>query len=303
MGNRVLRIIGLGLGAFALQFTAACSTLGGDGGASTRSSAPSPALWRVADKDTTIYLFGTVHALPRDLVWYEPHIARALEASSQLVTEVDAAEAAKMPDLVAAKAVLPEGQTLRSLMSEEDRQAYDEVLVSLGLPVQSFDAYKPWFAAITLSLLPILNAGYETESGVEEVLLSKIHPDTTRHALETVEYQLDLFDQLPLEAQLTYLKQVVDSAPELTSQLDQMVGRWLAGDAKALAELMNAQETDPELYERLITTRNANWAVWIDDRLDEPGTVFVAVGAGHLAGKGSVQEQLKRRGISSARVK
>jgi uncharacterized protein YbaP (TraB family) len=96
---------------------------------------------------------------------------------------------------------------------------------------------------------------------------------------------------------------VVASAPELRAQLDQMVGQWLAGDAAGLAEMMNAQETDPTLYRRLITDRNATWAVWIDDRLDRPGTVFMAVGAGHLAGRGSVQDQLRARGIPSGRVR
>jgi len=91
--------------------------------------------------------------------------------------------------------------------------------------------------------------------------------------------------------------------PELPAQLDEMVGEWLAGDAAALAELMNAQESDPELYKRLIIDRNAAWAVWIGNRLEQPGTVFMAVGAGHLAGSGSVQVQLESRGIPSVRVR
>ena len=79
--------------------------------------------------------------------------------------------------------------------------------------------------------------------------------------------------------------------------------QWLAGNADGLAKLINAQETDPLIYKRLITDRNANWAKWIDKRLEQPGTVFIAVGAGHLAGKGSVQDQLKKLRIKSARVR
>jgi len=62
-------------------------------------------------------------------------------------------------------------------------------------------------------------------------------------------------------------------------------------------------EATPELAQVLLIQRNARWAQWIKQRLTQPGTVFIAVGAGHLAGKGSVQEQLKALGISSARVK
>jgi len=297
---RGLRIIGICAAAVLLSATAACTSTPAlvDAG----PPAPAPALWKVADEDTTIYLFGTVHALPGEVSWYEPHIAQALETSAELVTEVDMEDTAAMPNLVAEMATLGDGRKLRELMGTEQRKAYEEVLVSLGLPVESFDGYKPWFAAITLSVIPLLNAGYETEHGVEEVLLAKA-PQTPRGHLETLEYQLSLFDALPIEAQFVYLDQVVVSAPQLTGQLDEMVRQWLTGDAAALAELMNAQETDPALYQRLITDRNAAWAVWIDERLDRPGTVFMAVGAGHLAGAGSVQDQLKTRGIASARVR
>ncbi|MDX1703532.1 MAG: TraB/GumN family protein, partial [Altererythrobacter ishigakiensis] len=84
--------------------------------------------------------------------------------------------------------------------------------------------------------------------------------------------------------------------------LDQMVAEWVEGDAHALATLMNEGLTDPALAESLLYKRNRNWADWIDTRLDEPGTVFIAVGAGHLAGDKSVQEYLKAREIETVRV-
>ena len=81
-----------------------------------------------------------------------------------------------------------------------------------------------------------------------------------------------------------------------------MVDAWKRGDADSLARLMNEEEDEPELMERLLTNRNKAWADWVKARLDKPGTVFVAVGAGHLAGNGSVQEQLATRGIATTRV-
>jgi uncharacterized protein YbaP (TraB family) len=82
-----------------------------------------------------------------------------------------------------------------------------------------------------------------------------------------------------------------------------MVKAWSEGDADRLAALMNeSMKDDPALAERLLYARNRNWAQWIDDRLDQPGTVFMAVGAGHLAGKESVQDALATRGIQSVRV-
>ena len=81
-----------------------------------------------------------------------------------------------------------------------------------------------------------------------------------------------------------------------------MVAEWIEGDAVGLAALMNAELTDPVLKERLLTSRNANWAGWIERRLEEPGTVFIAVGAGHLAGEGSVQDHLRKRDLKVTRI-
>jgi uncharacterized protein len=86
-------------------------------------------------------------------------------------------------------------------------------------------------------------------------------------------------------------------------KLNRMVAEWAEGDADELAVIMNEGMTDPAVAEALLYSRNANWAEWIDTRLDQPGTVFIAVGAGHLAGAKSVQDYLAAKGITTMRVK
>ena len=262
---------------------------------------PGPALWQLADDDTTIYLFGTVHALPRDKDWFDPRIERAFAASDELVTEVKVAEITSSNEALQNAGRLPEGQSLRALMSAENRLAFEAALVELGLPLAALDRLKPWFAAMTLSLLPAIRAGYQPEAGVEVALASRA--ENKRHAaLETVEDQIALFDTLPQEEQLAYLAQTVEQVPLARTSLDAMVAEWLKGDADQLAVLLNAEITDPALYARLLTERNERWAEWIQRRLEQPGTVFVAVGAGHLAGAGSVQDQLRERGLRVQRI-
>ena len=260
-----------------------------------------PALWQVADEDTTIYLFGTVHALPEDIEWYDGRIAGAFDASDEFVTEIDMAQAATAGQAIMAQAALPEGTTLRSLMTDEDRSEYEGVLSSMGMPVEALDTVEPWFAAMNLSLLPLLQAGYTPDMGVEMKLTGR-SDGKTRGALETVEQQIALFDTLPMDAQLTFLDETVEAVPRAADTLSAMVAEWAKGDADALAELMNAEMDDPALYKRLLTDRNANWADWIESRMEQPGKVFIAVGAGHLAGKGSVQEQLQAKGIDVTRI-
>jgi uncharacterized protein YbaP (TraB family) len=103
-------------------------------------------------------------------------------------------------------------------------------------------------------------------------------------------------DGLPRDAQIAWLDSVVDQYDTIGPQIGQIIAAWRKGDAEALGRLMTADmKDDPRLVETLLTRRNATWAKWIEARLKQPGTVFVAVGAGHLAGKGSVQDDLAQR--------
>lgn len=262
---------------------------------------PGPALWKVADADTTIYLFGTVHALPQGKEWFDGRIERAFNASDEMVTEVDLSDQTASAAAMQKAGTLPEGQSLRELMTPDNRKQFEEVLVGLGLPVESLDRMEPWMASLTVSLLPLLRQGYQTESGVEMALATKAGTKQ-RGALETIAQQIDLFDGMPMDAQLTFLDKAVEAMPKAKVSLDAMVAEWIEGDADALAMLLNAELDDPVLYQRLLTQRNANWAGWIEQRLQQPGTVFIAVGAGHLAGADSVQRQLKRRGVKVERI-
>lgn len=264
-----------------------------------------PALWRVADEDTTIYLFGTVHVLPKDKVWLSPAIDGALDSSDLLVTEIltTPGMASEMQAMVMQLGMLPQGETLRGKLDDQQREAYDNAMTKLGLPVEAFDRFEPWMATLNLSMLPLLKEGYSPEAGVEKVLESEADSALAREGLETIEYQLGIFDGLPEDAQIDYLIETAGMIDDIKPMLDLMVEEWLEGDADALAALMNEGMAEtPILAERLLYARNAKWAEWIDARMDEPGTVFIAVGAGHLAGTKSVQDLLGQRGIEVARV-
>jgi uncharacterized protein YbaP (TraB family) len=262
---------------------------------------PGPALWKVADADTTIYLFGTVHALPQGKEWFDGRIARAFAASDEMVTEVDLSDPSASAAAMQSAGMLPEGASLRAMMAPEARQRFEAALVGLGLPVEALDRMEPWMASLTMSLLPLLRQGYQTESGVEAALSARAE-GKQRGALETIAQQIDLFDGMPMGAQFTFLDKTVEAMPEAKTSLDAMVAEWIEGDADALAALLNAELDDPVLYQRLLTQRNAHWAGWVEQRLAQPGTVFVAVGAGHLAGADSVQRQLARRGLKVERI-
>ncbi len=262
-----------------------------------------PALWVVKDADTTIYLFGTVHLLRPGMTWLDEAVADAYTASDELVFELPEGEDEKAQQVTMALGMLPADQSLRAMLPEEDKAAYEAAMTKIGLPVEAFDRFKPWFAAVTLGILPLMKAGYDVNSGSEKQLSAKAKADGKVMAgLETVEYQLGIFDGLSNEAQIAYLRSVTTNIDQVGPMMDGLLVKWAQGDADGLAELMNAGFSDPAMYEALLTRRNMNWAEWIDTRLDQPGRVFMAVGAGHLAGQQSVQKQLEARGIASERI-
>lgn len=262
-----------------------------------------PALWAVRDEDTTIYLFGTVHALPKGIEWFNGTIADALADSGSIVTEIkmDDSIAAEAQRLVMTKGVLPAGTTLRSLMNQEEKATYEAAMEKLGIPAIAFDQQEPWSAGMTLAMLPLLQQGYSSENGVEKVLLANAG-DKPQKALETLAFQINAFDSLPQESQMNFLIDAAANVDSIKEQLDALVAEWIEGDPEGIAELMNEGMDDPVLADTLLYKRNENWAVWIDERMDAPGTVFVAVGAAHLGGEKSVQDYLEARGISTSRV-
>lgn len=265
-----------------------------------------PALWVVKDDDTTIYLFGSVHVLKPGLSWFDEAVKDAFDKSDQLMLEL------VMPEdqAAVAKTMMPlamdtTGKTLPSRLSADELKAYQAAMTGIGLPANAFDNFEPWFPAMTLSVLPLTKLGYDPEQGAEKQLTAAAKAAGKPIAgFETLEEQLGFFDALPEASQVAFLNAVVRDIDTLGPMLDKMVGQWAKGDPAALAQTMNeSMEATPELAKTLLWDRNQRWADTIKARMAQPGTVFVAVGAGHLAGDKSVQQYLKARGLTAKRVK
>ena len=263
-----------------------------------------PALWVVRDADTTVYLFGTVHVLKPGLGWFDEAVKKAFDSSDTLVLEL----VMPGPEVAQAAALragtTDTGPTLTEQLPRATRSKYLLGLADFGIPPAAFDRFRPWFAANNLSILPLLRMGYKLDSGAEQVLTRAAKEQGKPVAgLETLDEQLGFFAGLSQGAQIGFLKSVVDDLPSMGKTIDTMVADWSRGDPAALARLLNEGLTEtPELAKVLLNDRNARWAAWIQKRLDTPGTVFVAVGAGHLAGRNSVQAKLAARGLTATRI-
>ncbi|MBX3565858.1 MAG: TraB/GumN family protein [Sphingomonas sp.] len=263
-----------------------------------------PALWVVKDADTTIYLFGTVHVLKPGLSWFDEAVKAAFDKSDEVVLEMIEPAPAEMQALVMKTAISTTGPNLSDKLPEASRAALGKVAADLGTAPAALERFEPWFVALTASMAPLPKLGYDPESGAERTISAAAKAaNKPLIGLETAEQQLGFLDTMPEDLQVKFLVSTLDSYDKSGAMLDKMVSNWSAGDAVALGETMNeALRETPEVGKLLLADRNVRWADWIAARMEKPGTVFVAVGAGHLAGSDSVQAQLAKHKLTAVRV-
>lgn len=263
-----------------------------------------PALWTLADADTTVHLFGTVHLLRPELDWRSAAFETAFANAEKVVFEVDMkspeGQQALMTDFVA-RGFFEDGTTLRSVLDAEAETVVETALESVGLPMDAVNAMEPWMTAANLGVMKLQADGYDPDSGVENVLEAEaVAAGKSFDFLEVAGDQADAFDLLPQQAQVDFLYETALLLDESPRMLDQLVEEWADGDVAGLAVVVASPDSagmgGDQVYQSLLVNRNRNWVPKIEAMLDEPGTVFVAVGAAHLAGPDSVITMLRDRG-------
>ena len=266
---------------------------------------PRPALWKLADADTTIYLFGSIHVLPDDYKWRTPVFDAALAKADSLVLEIvvddpKADDAATMQKLALSPGLPP----LLDRVAPADRKALAALIAESKIPTATLDAMETWAAALSLASNMVASLKMSPDNGVERQLTSSFRGAGKPIAgLETTAQQLGFFDTLPEKVQREFLKSVIESGKDADAEFAKMIKAWSSGDTKGIAATFDDEMKDsPELNEILLKRRNANWAAWLKTRLETPGTIMVAVGAGHLVGDSSVQALLARDGLKVTRV-
>lgn len=265
-----------------------------------------PALWQVSDKDTTVYLFGTIHLLPKDSRWRTPKFEKAVQGSQSLMLEtlIDSANPQQLAGIMAAMGFSSGLPPVADRVPPEKRPLLEAAIAKTKIPRAMFDRMETWAASFTLLGVQFQMLGVEGEQGVEAVLRRSFSAAGKQVGqLETNQEQLAFFDRLPEAAQRELLVGSIDNPTEMRAKFDGMLRSWLDGDVSAIGNTFNADlQNSPELKAALLTRRNYNWSQWIERRMGQPGTVMVAVGAGHLAGDESVQRYLQSRGYKVKRL-
>ncbi len=289
--------VALGLGALLVGAPAAAK----------EPKAAHPALWEVSDPDTTIYLFGTIHLLPEHFQWRTAKFDQAVQSSQQLIVEtiVDQKDPTKIMSAMASLAFnTPNLPPLIDRVPPAKRPALAAAVKQSGYPPQAFDRMETWAAAFILLGNQYRDMNLKGDEGVEAVLRNTFTSEGKPIGeLETNLQQFGFFDRLPEKAQEALLEGALDNSKAADAEFSGMLKAWSNGDVKGIARTFDRDLSEsPELANALIHQRNANWTRWIEQRMAQPGTLMIAVGAGHLAGSDSVIAHLQREGYRVRRV-
>lgn len=260
-----------------------------------------PALWVVKDADSTLYLFGSVHVLRPTTGWASPHVEAAFDSASDIWFEISNPDdqAAIMP-LIQQHGLSPE-TPLSSRLTPEENAELDAAAQAMGASAAQLQPMKPWLAALSLSVAPLIKAGYDPKSGVELVLKARAEAaGKPIHGFETIDKQIGILAGLPDDVQLVFLRETLKDYENAATKLDEMVEAWARGDVATLdrVTITEMKEASPTLYQAILVDRNTDWANQIQTLLEGSGTAFIAVGAAHLTGDDSVQAILQKRGVT-----
>ena len=264
-----------------------------------------PAIWKVADADSSVWLFGSVHMLQADMDWRTATQNKIMSKVDRVYFEADVSAEAQAQIVTATVAAgFYSGGVL--LSDEIDGELIDrlrDAASDYGIPMPALLTMKPWMAAMTISAGPLAGAGYEASNGVEAVLSAELPREKTGF-LETGEEQIEFLAGGTLDEQITMLEATLDTLDMAERDLADMVSAWLAGDPEGLGEAFDAQLTGfgVGLTDRIIDLRNHDWTDKIAVMLDANETALIVIGAAHLAGDVSVVRLLEERGFASERV-
>lgn len=266
-----------------------------------------PALWEVSDRDTTIYLFGTIHLLPDNFEWRTAKFDHAVENSQQLIVEtiVDDKNPGKIMSAMASLAFnTPNLPPLIDRVSPDKRAALEAAVKKSGYPPQAFDRMETWAVAFILLGNQYRDMNLKGDEGVEAVLRNTFTSEGKPIGeLETNLEQFGFFDRLPEKAQVVLLEGALDDPKAAQAEFSGMLKAWSAGNVSAIARTFDRDlAASPDLAQALLHLRNANWSKWIEQRMAKPGAIMIAVGAGHLAGNDSVIAHLNKDGYHVRRV-
>jgi len=259
-------------------------------------------LWQADGAHNRIYLLGSVHLLRKSDHPLPAAIYRAYEDSGTLIMELDMDDIDPLATqaLINELGMISDGSELRDLMGPRLYAKAEEHAQRVNIPLAMLASTEPWFAALTVENLLLMRIGFNPVYGLEMHLSQRARADEKEVlGLETERQQMEILDNLTLEAQRNLLLQSLEEGAELEAVMNEMIAAWRHGDTEYLEQyLLSGLQESHELFDALVADRNRAWAEQIDKLLAEKENYLIIVGALHLVGDISVPALLEERGYT-----
>lgn len=296
MGKRIVRLLLVSFISFVLTFS-----LYPQESVATEQKC---FLWRVQSESSTVYILGSIHLAKKEIYPLNKEIEDAFNKPNLLVVEVNINEIDqdKMQRLIIERALYPENDTLKKHISQETYDLTKTKLKEFGIDIDQFSNYKPWFLALTMSSLELLRLGFNPDWGIDKYFLEKAKDKKRILELETFDFQIKLFDELPDYYQELLLFYTIIDLNTIEKEMDRLINSWILGDTETMEAILSRTLLEhPKIlpvYEKLIYERNRKMLSKIEEFLKTKENYFIVIGAGHLVGKKGIIRLLKEKGYS-----
>jgi len=263
-------------------------------------------VWRVDAEEggATVYLAGSIHLLGEDDHPLPKAFEEAYTATAGLVLEVISNEDPEIQARALREGMHGEGGRIQDDISPESHQKLREFLMERRLSAVAMDRFKPWLAAMTISLTEITKLGYRAELGVDSFFEGRaIRDGKPIESLETAAFQIGLFSKLGKKLQEQMLVATLEDMGAIEKDYPRLVKAWREGDDSKLERILNDSMRDvPEFREEILDKRNRRWVGRLKEMLAGERDLMVVVGAGHLVGEAGVVELLRAKGYRVERL-
>ncbi len=260
-----------------------------------------PAMWLVEDADTRIYILGSMHALPAGTDWNRGKVAAAVASADELMLELSPRQLAEAGEVFQTLAPRSAPLAMEKRLPPKALAGYRAVEAGSDFGGDKLD---DWAVLVLMGQRVAEEAELSPADGVENQLTAAFKKAGKPIAgLESAKTQLMLFETLDAPTQRLLLTKAAENSASAVKDVQAMAAAWARGDTEALAKIIN-EDVDrvPAARKAIITDRNRRWSAWMVKRMDQPGTVLMAVGAGHLVGAESVPSMLAAKGYKVTRV-
>lgn len=268
-------------------------------------------LWEISGNNLPkpSYLFGTIHIIKKDDYFFTPTMEKALLSTDGVAFEIDMEDMSDMSKIMGmmSSMYMKDNKTLRDLLDEEEYEVVNTHFQKMGLPLAFLERIKPMFLSMMAGGGEDM-MGFSLDGGASSSMVSyemqlmemakKEEKDIS--GLETMEFQMSLFDSIPYDAQAKMLMSSIEAEgknEEGDNQLEMMVKMYKAQDIQGMQNIMKEEPDALGGYEELLLQkRNHNWIPIMSEMMAEK-PVFFAVGAGHLGGEEGVISLLRQQGF------